>query len=108
MKKGSLFSSWPEYFFILFLIVGYLLMYAIHNQFLMYLIIFLCGFATGMFIFARRKRMKFPMALIIVGFTIGIIIGSKHLGMSWLSLIIVYAFGAGVSYFMKEQNMLPR
>ncbi len=108
MKKASLFTSWPEYFFIIFLVIGYLLMVAIRNKLLMYLIIFLCGFATGMFIFSHRKKMKFPMALIIIGFTIGVIIAAHGLKISWLSLVIVYAFGAGVSYFMKEQNMLPR
>lgn len=108
MKKGSLFSSWPEYFFVLFLVIGFLIMYAIKNTMLMYLIIFLCGFVSGMFVFSHRKRMKFPMALIMAGFIIGIIIASRALTISWLSLLMIYGVGAVVSYIANEQKMLPR
>ncbi len=111
-RRADLFTSWPEYFFIILLVIGIIFSFSIRNAFLMYLIIFLSGFISGNFIFHHRKSLKFPMAIILIGFIAGFIIGIKYvnpyLNMAWLSIVLVFILGNAVNYTMNREGLIPK
>jgi len=111
-KKASLFYSWPEYFFIVLLIIGIIVTITVKSKFLVLLIIFLCGFITGNLVFMHRRKLKFPLAIILIGFTVGFIIGVKTINpsvdVSWLSIVLVFVLGNAASYVLHREGVLPK
>ena len=113
-KKGKLdfYKDWPEYFFILLLVLGFLVALASRSAGLTYFIIFISGLITGRGFYKRRHQNRFPFILTTLGFLIGFILGGfVRSNADWKIMVILFIIAniiSGYAHrkgFMKEHFM---
>ena len=101
------YTSWPEMFFILLIIIGFILSIFIRNAIFSYVIVFAVGLMTGRLIGMRmKKKPMFPYFLIILGFLIGFLLGSFTIQINRILLIIIFIIGVGISYYVHRKGYL--
>jgi hypothetical protein len=107
-SQGEAFwMAWPEMFFILLIIIGFIISIFIRNAVLSYVVVFAVGAMAGRLIGLRiRKKPLFPYFLIVLGFLIGFFLGSFTIDVNRILLIILFIIGGIASYYVHKKGYI--
>ncbi len=105
-KRASfdLYGDWVEYLFLLLLVVGFIMGFAVRAPVIHYIIIFLVGMIVGRLFYLKKKYLPFPRYLITFGFVLGFIVGS--IASNWKVLVFLFFVGAYTGYKLHEAHFI--
>ena len=110
-KKSSLnmanvfYQQWPQFFFILVLILGFVISVSMQSAVLSYLVIFCGGLITGKLIFSKYgKQPSFPFFLIAIGLLLGYVLGAFKF--SRVFIIILFIAGNIIAYYVHKKGYI--
>jgi uncharacterized membrane protein len=98
-KKASFFENWPEYFFILLLLLGIIISLIVKQVWISYLIIAMSGLITGRIFYNDRHKQIFIVYFITFAYFVGYLIGNHYgLKANWAILLMFFVAGNLLSY----------
>lgn len=104
MVKLDFYSKWPEYVFIVLMLVGLIVALASPSAFISYIVVFFSGMIAGRVFYFRRNKLKAAYYIIIFGFLVGFLIGSVY-GEKTI-VILLFVLGAVFGYQLFERKIL--
>lgn len=106
--QGDMFwKAWPELFFFLLIIIGFILSIFIRSAVLSYIVIFAVGLMAGRLIGLRiKKKPIVPYFLILIGFLIGFLLGTLTIQVNRILLLIVFIIGGIISYYVHRKGYI--
>jgi 4-hydroxybenzoate polyprenyltransferase len=72
-KAVSYFEEWPEMYFIILFIAGFVLVVSANNVWFTYLFILICGALAGRYLYQKKGKFPVPHYIIILGFFTGFV-----------------------------------
>jgi hypothetical protein len=100
---GFFLDNWPEIFFFVVLVIGFIISITLQSAVIIYTTILLSGIMAGRLIFEREQKMKFPYFLIIIGFLIGYLIGVQY-GERKV-MIVLFVIGGFMGYYFRKKKI---
>lgn len=103
MKKASLYETWPELFFILFLVIGILFSFLSRAPWMSYMVIFLSGMVIGRLGYVNRHKQVFPIYFVVFGYLVGFFVANYFsVNANYAILVLVLVGGVYISYKIHE------
>jgi hypothetical protein len=102
------YDNWPEVFFVIMLVVGFIISLVSISKYVDYLIIFFAGIIVGRLWFQKRHGQQFPLFLISVGFLLGMILGAivSDSGTRWGVIFAFYLVGILISISIHKRGLV--
>ncbi len=97
------FDEWPQYLFILIIVLGLLLTWIVKDPIVTYAIIFFTGALVGKSYFKQKGKNVFPLTMLVVAFFIGMSWASSN---SWKIMLLLYILGGVGAYQLFKRNLL--
>ena len=97
--------KWPEYFFFILLIIGFLIVIFARSATFIYIFTVLAGLMVGRYLFQRKSRPPVPIYILIYGFVIGFILALMLTRKAdWKIALIIFIVSNMLSYYLHERG----
>ena len=97
------FDEWPQYFFILLIVVGLIITWIVKNPTVTYAIIFFSGAIIGKSYYKQRGKQTMPLTILVVGFFIGMTWVSPT---NWKLMLLLYITSGIGTYQLFKKRLL--
>ena len=104
MATEFFFKSWPEFFFMVFMVIGIITALFAPSAVISYIIIFISGMIAGRIMYWRKDKLSTAYLSIFMGFLIGYVIG-VYQGDKKV-IVILFILGAFLSYYLYNKKVL--
>lgn len=96
--------DWPEFFAVIFMIVGFALALFSDNLVVAYIVVFLMGLLFGRTWYRGKKTNRIPLFLSIIFFLFGFMIGTLFSSVQVIVLLMLA--GVLIGYWLHEKGII--
>ncbi len=100
----ELVLDWPEFWAVVFMVVGFALALFSDNLAIAYIVVFLMGLLFGRVWYRGKKTNRIPLFLSIIFFLLGFMIGSLFASLQVIVLLMLA--GVLIGYWLHEKGII--